>query len=1701
MTNANEVKLKFAIEGGKVVSYEIDGVRIGLEKMGIATESAGGKARAAFDQTQTAANAARQAIAAAENSTISFISSLERQVSLYGKSATEALRYDAALLGMTRSQREHVDSLLQTAAAQEEASKKTTSVIEGIAKAAASLWSVDKLYEYGKEMALLNARYETLGVSMAVVGKNSGYTSEQMDAAAAAMQRSGISMTESRQQAMRLVQAHIDLADSQKLARIAQDAAVIGNMNSSEAFAAMIHGISTGQPEVLRTIGLNVSMEQSYKVMAATLGKHVDQLTQNEKTQGILNAVMLAGQDIAGTYEAAMDTAGKQINSMKRYTEDLKTVQGEVFNDVLTAGVMAFTEHMKDANVEAKALSANKELKAWGEGITDMLAAVADNANNAYQALKILALTGAMVNAMGDTTPLDFAGRSAIMEGYNADVAAALAAEDRFSKALDERRKTVAEKTSKALADTLSKDAAYTTAMNAYSQQRAAGLMTEAQYVKTVQSVYQSMYGDNHEYRDTLATTPKASAVSEYQKLMVAIQGKTAAQQQEADQDQKLNDADKLRQEWYGKIDDGILKLTTSQKLALDAAIDEYDTSIKLNAAHAAAEKATLAASEAHEKYVSSLATGLDKLKAEVVAQQEANDRLGLSKQAIADLDATKLDSQAVTLELLAIKTLDKNLDEAQYNLYMAQAKVLRDQASLKRQGAIKEANIESAKSALAEWTKAADQIGQSLTDQIMTGGKSAADYITNLFRTMVLRPVVQAVVSTAVGSFASAATAGQTGTSGNSLSAAANISSLYDTLSGGFTKLSATVSGSLQHVADWMSTSNSDLLAKLGDTLGTHVSTISSVAGYAAGAAAGLAVGNAISGNFGSSNTVTAGTVLGSVLGGPIGGAIGGAIGGLINRAFGMGDTELTAQGTRGTFSSAGSFSGTNYASYHQDGGWFSSDKNWTNTSAIDPATVTAWESAFAGVKQSVTSMATSLGLSTDKITAYSKYIDVAAGTTSDQMTALFTSMADDMAAAAAPAIASFAKTGETASVTLDRLATDLTAVNQWIVRLDKSALSLSLSSGDAAAKLVDLFGSVDAFTSSTKTYYETYFTEAERNAQTTADVAKALALVGVALPTSKDGFRDIVSALDLTTDAGRNTYAVMMAVAPEFATVADAATAATETINKAFVTLFDDVGKTLDTLLSNIASARSSVADAVATVNPTQMTLSQIKSGIADASVSLPSNSALVAAANAQTAAAAKVDSTSAALKAAQSASAAASATVGTANTKMATDLATYKAKVSELYALASSGGYAVNSSQISKGAISMTNTAYQYNPATNRFADWGYDSYNSYAGLASIGAQKSQTGAIATVLDQANPTMAADEKAIAAATSALAKATDATNAAASSASAAATAQTAADAAAKQAATDYAAAMQAYAGDAEKATTKLNTLREQTVAYYQAQEALANQMTTSAANLRAAVTSISTSELDPAALTAQKQQEFAQYYSLALSTSGADKAAYADKMTAALPALSDAIKATSTLHDWALATARLAAQSNTVAGQLDAAASVDYQAESLAALQSIDATLAGLEAGTNTASGIISAAVAAGADLTAAGLRNVVQVLGGTPKFAGGGYHSGGARWVGENGPELELTGPSMIYNASQLRGLAGSGASGGSGSNADLIAEIKALREEVAALRKDNTRENTAIASHAALTADATRRMDKNGVLVYTDPAEPLKTQVAA
>ena len=101
----------------------------------------------------------------------------------------------------------------------------------------------------------------------------------------------------------------------------------------------------------------------------------------------------------------------------------------------------------------------------------------------------------------------------------------------------------------------------------------------------------------------------------------------------------------------------------------------------------------------------------------------------------------------------------------------------------------------------------------------------------------------------------------------------------------------------------------------------------------------------------------------------------------------------------------------------------------------------------------------------------------------------------------------------------------------------------------------------------------------------------------------------------------------------------------------------------------------------------------------------------------------------------------------------------------------------------------------------------------------------------------------------------------------------------------------------------------------------------------------------------------------------------------------------------------------------------------------------------------------------------------------------FAGGGYHSGGLRLVGENGPELEVTGPSRIFSNSQTKSML---------DNSDLIAEVKALREEVRLLRQDQRAQSSAVAENTKNTVKQMQRWDIDGIPVKTN--DPISVVIA-
>jgi len=188
---------------------------------------------------------------------------------------------------------------------------------------------VGRLKEFITGGIMAASRVQELSYVLQILGGRAGYSAEQLDTLVKSVVDFGIQTDEAQNTIIQFIKNNLDLAKATDLARVAQDAAVIGQINSSDALNRIIHGITTYNTEVLRT--MQVNMQNAFKDFAQTLGKSTEALTVDERAQAALNAVLEEGAKIAGAYEAAMETPGKQLRSFTRDLFELTRVMGEPF--------------------------------------------------------------------------------------------------------------------------------------------------------------------------------------------------------------------------------------------------------------------------------------------------------------------------------------------------------------------------------------------------------------------------------------------------------------------------------------------------------------------------------------------------------------------------------------------------------------------------------------------------------------------------------------------------------------------------------------------------------------------------------------------------------------------------------------------------------------------------------------------------------------------------------------------------------------------------------------------------------------------------------------------------------------------------------------------------------------------------------------------------------------------------------------------------------------------------------------------------------------------------------------------------------------------------------------------------------------------------------------------------------------------------
>ena len=219
-----------------------------------------------------------------------------------------------------------------------EAGENLTTILYGAG------FAFSKMVSQVKGVVMAAANVETMGIVVHQLGKNIGVTATEIDDYVESVKKMGITSIVANQTIAKMIQANVKLEYASKLARLSQDAAVIGQIDSSEALDRLIHGITTYNPLVIRSMGITVTFQEAMQRYAESVGKTTKELTDAERVQVAVNEVLRKGEQIAGSYETAMETSGKKIRSFARYTEEAKVKLGDVFLPVVNTGIDAMTK-------------------------------------------------------------------------------------------------------------------------------------------------------------------------------------------------------------------------------------------------------------------------------------------------------------------------------------------------------------------------------------------------------------------------------------------------------------------------------------------------------------------------------------------------------------------------------------------------------------------------------------------------------------------------------------------------------------------------------------------------------------------------------------------------------------------------------------------------------------------------------------------------------------------------------------------------------------------------------------------------------------------------------------------------------------------------------------------------------------------------------------------------------------------------------------------------------------------------------------------------------------------------------------------------------------------------------------------------------------------------------------------------------------
>lgn len=352
--------------------------------------------------------------------------------------------------------------------------------------------------------------------------------------------------------------------------------------------------------------------------------------------------------------------------------------------------------------------------------------------------------------------------------------------------------------------------------------------------------------------------------------------------------------------------------------------------------------------------------------------------------------------------------------------------------------------------------------------------------------------------------------------------------------------------------------------LEKLADSVVGAAKSLYTIPGLRAGTGFGTAAGDTSTAGFGASIPVV-GKLLGSIFGG----------GTSTSTAITSAGLQLQGSFTNVMNDVAGSISQYKdvLTSFHESGGWFGSDSNWqtftTETKALQAQASTAISDIFKDANNLFLEIGKKTGTAATDIEQALSHIDVSmpidlmnltGQALVDELNAVIGAKLSDAASTIFAGFDQFKNFGEDYLATVVRVVDGSNKVDMALKSIGSSFNIIGKF--DISEAMIKAAGGIQAFMDETAAFKDKFLTDAEKLAPVQKAVTDQLEALGLSSTLTRDQFKGLVLAQDLTTASGQAMYQSLMQLSPGFDTVTAAINAANDKLTNLDIAVYTELG-----------------------------------------------------------------------------------------------------------------------------------------------------------------------------------------------------------------------------------------------------------------------------------------------------------------------------------------------------------------------------------------------------------------------------------------------------------------------------------------------------------------------------------------------------------